>query len=288
MSMNDSRENLFDCVREALAQHGLDDLFTLAVTHCSASEASAQLIFANLGLLGIRLALVWNHLRFGLPRDSAHTTNCMSEFNRSREWVLAFTDEDALSILRVGKGLRKEELPFKVKRQFVSAVLGACFFADTASACEITINHFAPLFGLRPDTQNPKSQLQQYCQRKHHEAPVYSVVSERGPDHDKEFVVAVDIPGVRTEDARGCGTTKKAAEQAAANTLLRSEGIKPHQPKRFATFDEQVHIVYRFYGADRSPKQSPFDGIILFESPHFQQCFIISGSRHHLSSSTNS
>jgi ribonuclease III len=48
----------------------------------------------------------------------------------------------------------------------------------------------------------------------------YLVVDERGPDHDKTFEIAATI-GER-EYARGCGKTKKEAEQRAAELALRA------------------------------------------------------------------
>ena len=48
--------------------------------------------------------------------------------------------------------------------------------------------------------------------------PTYEVVSERGPDHQKEFVVAALVGG--EERGRGSGSSKKMAEQAAARAAL--------------------------------------------------------------------
>lgn len=59
-----------------------------------------------------------------------------------------------------------------------------------------------------------KSMLQEYVQKTFQTTPVYEVVSETGPDHEKKFEVAVKILG--KVYATGCGSRKKAAENQAA------------------------------------------------------------------------
>ena len=47
----------------------------------------------------------------------------------------------------------------------------------------------------------------------------YQLIGEEGPDHDKQFVVEVQIGG-KVHWSRECGHTKKAAEQEAAYQAL--------------------------------------------------------------------
>jgi ribonuclease-3 len=60
-----------------------------------------------------------------------------------------------------------------------------------------------------------KTRLQEYCQGTLKMTPVYSVLAEVGPDHDKRFVISVTIG--HKEWARSIGRSKKEAEQTAAN-----------------------------------------------------------------------
>ncbi|MBL7974644.1 MAG: ribonuclease III [Candidatus Kapabacteria bacterium] len=70
---------------------------------------------------------------------------------------------------------------------------------------------------LMQDT-NFKSLLLEYVQAQGKSAPRYAVVEEVGPDHDKEFTVAVyvseEVAGI------GIGKNKKEAEQNAAKNAL--------------------------------------------------------------------
>ena len=70
-----------------------------------------------------------------------------------------------------------------------------------------------------------KSRLQERAQARWQAAPVYQVVAESGPDHDKRFEVALSFAG--REWARASGRSKKEAEQSAAAVAL--ETIE-HEP----------------------------------------------------------
>jgi ribonuclease-3 len=68
-----------------------------------------------------------------------------------------------------------------------------------------------------------KTRLQETAQARLKATPTYHVVQELGPDHDKRFVVAVQIG--TDEWARAVGKSKKEAEQmAAAEAHFRLEG----------------------------------------------------------------
>jgi ribonuclease-3 len=63
-----------------------------------------------------------------------------------------------------------------------------------------------------------KSRLQERAQALLQTAPVYQVVAETGPDHDKRFEVALLLVG--REWGRATGRSKKEAEQSAAARAL--------------------------------------------------------------------
>jgi len=63
-----------------------------------------------------------------------------------------------------------------------------------------------------------KSELQEYLQANKRAQPRYVVVEERGPEHRKVFVIEVRVG--RRAVAQAEGSTKKNAEQAAAQAAL--------------------------------------------------------------------
>jgi ribonuclease-3 len=66
--------------------------------------------------------------------------------------------------------------------------------------------------------QDYKTALQELAQGKGLLLPEYSVVAEVGPDHDKTFIVEVEVGSLV---ARGEGSSKKEAQQQAAKHALR-------------------------------------------------------------------
>jgi len=65
-----------------------------------------------------------------------------------------------------------------------------------------------------------KSELQELLQSMGQTPPVYSVLEQTGPDHDRRYVVAVKVPGSTEQTVTGSGSSKKQAEQTAAQQLL--------------------------------------------------------------------
>ena len=68
--------------------------------------------------------------------------------------------------------------------------------------------------------RNNKSLLQEYCQSLNLDGPFYRIDEESGPDHLKVFTVSAIIDG--RSMGIGSGTSKKKAEQSAANQALRA------------------------------------------------------------------
>lgn len=68
--------------------------------------------------------------------------------------------------------------------------------------------------------RDSKSHLQELVQAQGRGTPEYTVVSESGPDHDKEFTVSVKVE--HTVIGQGTGKSKQLAQQAAAEMALNS------------------------------------------------------------------
>ncbi len=65
---------------------------------------------------------------------------------------------------------------------------------------------------------SPKSRLQELIQASHKSLPLYSIQSEEGPEHKKEFVISVSYKN--RELGIGRGNSKKEAEELAAKNAL--------------------------------------------------------------------
>jgi ribonuclease-3 len=103
------------------------------------------------------------------------------------------------------------------------AVLGAIFLDSGYLAVkEFIFTHLIPR--LSDDVQrsvdfDPKSALQELAQEKWGITPLYRVLSESGPDHQKKFFVGVFID--EENRGEGEGTSKRKAEIAAAQNALK-------------------------------------------------------------------
>lgn len=107
----------------------------------------------------------------------------------------------------------------RVLASVIEAVIGACYLAygyeRTAAA---VVEAFEP--EIEQAMERPadfKSALQERLARRG-EVVSYEVRAELGPPHDRVFEVAAVVAG--EEVARGCGRSKKDAEQAAAGAAL--------------------------------------------------------------------
>jgi ribonuclease III len=72
--------------------------------------------------------------------------------------------------------------------------------------------------------RDSKTVLQEWAQARGLPTPAYREVERKGPDHDPEFRVTVELPHLTP--AEGLGRSKRAAEQAAAAAMLTHAGVK--------------------------------------------------------------
>ena len=75
----------------------------------------------------------------------------------------------------------------------------------------------------------PKTALQEWAQGHGRPLPSYSVVRSAGAAHDPVFEVKVEVKGL--EPAQAEGSSKRAAEKAAALTMLKRLGVVPMEAK---------------------------------------------------------
>jgi ribonuclease-3 len=110
------------------------------------------------------------------------------------------------------------------------ALIGAVFLDGGYGAAQKMIERFwkdrmnRPLRSLR----DPKTMLQEWAQARGLPTPAYSELARTGPNHNPKFRVAVTLP--YREPAEGLGSSKRAAEQAAAAQMLTREGVPVDRP----------------------------------------------------------
>ena len=99
---------------------------------------------------------------------------------------------------------------------FAATYLDGGYPAAKALIYRMILDEVPPLQHLR--NQDYKTALQELVQRKKDQHLAYTLVKESGPDHDKQFVMQVELNGRPV--GTGKGSSKKRAEQAAAASAI--------------------------------------------------------------------
>jgi dsRNA-specific ribonuclease len=103
----------------------------------------------------------------------------------------------------------------------LEAVIAAIYLDSSLTAVyRVVVRSFQPELDsvLNEAYKDYKSELQEFTQEKFGCIPLYTVVREHGPDHEKVFEVELTIGG--RLQGMGAGKSKKEAEQAAARQVL--------------------------------------------------------------------
>jgi len=105
------------------------------------------------------------------------------------------------------------------------ALIGAVFLDGgyEAAAALITRLWDGRMRAPKRPLRDAKTMLQEWAQAQGLPTPAYREVERKGPDHDPEFRVTVELPD--RLPAEGIGRSKRSAEQAAASMMLIREGV---------------------------------------------------------------
>lgn len=133
-----------------------------------------------------------------------------------------------LGFIQVGKGTNgSRAMNGSIAAGALEAILAAIFLDGGYPAAEEFVQrHFGPYLestNAQGHLDNFKSILQQYSQRHLNATPVYRLLDEKGPDHNKCFEICAAV-GQRIFPS-AWGATKKEAEQRAALKALIELGV---------------------------------------------------------------
>ena len=128
------------------------------------------------------------------------------------------------SLIRMSKGERNGST--RARQQILAnafeAVIGAIYLERGYNDAAVFIQKhiLAKLDGILESGswRDPKSHLQEVSQRLDGQTPVYKVLEEVGPDHDKIFTLGAFVGDVLM--GTGTGPSKQVAQQVAARAAL--------------------------------------------------------------------
>lgn len=107
------------------------------------------------------------------------------------------------------------------------AVLGAIYLDSGLEEARVfvleNILEYIEHLGENEEIVDFKTLLQEYVQKEFKTVPVYTVISETGPDHMKEFELEVSVGEYK---ARATAGSKKKAQHLSAKDLCKKLGVK--------------------------------------------------------------
>lgn len=182
--------------------------------------------YERLEFLGDRvLSLVVADLLFKtFPQDSeGDLSRRHTSLVRKETLVLVAKSIQLGEFLEVAKG----ETPWSssILSDGCEALMGALYLDGGFERVAHFIETFwGPLVkDSRSGIRDPKSTLQEWVQAKGLDRPVYSLYESQGPAHSPVFCVEVKVSD--SLKAQGKGSSKRAAEQEAAQALLKEMGV---------------------------------------------------------------
>ncbi|MFO0971354.1 MAG: ribonuclease III [Candidatus Saccharimonadales bacterium] len=152
-------------------------------------------------------------------------TNWRSALVRTESIGAAAAKLSFETMLRLSRGEKRgsERARQQILANSFEAVIGAIYLDQGYEPAKkfITDNIIATLPQILEtgSWRDPKSYLQEVAQEKDGHTPVYKVLSEDGPDHDKIFTLGVFI-GSQLRGS-GSGSSKQSAQQKAAEEALK-------------------------------------------------------------------
>jgi len=211
------------------------DLLVRAFTHRSyvnehrktASEHNERLEFLGDAVLEL---VVTSYLYKGFTDPEGVLTNWRSSLVRTESISAAASRNDFEPLLRLSRGERRgtERARAQILANCYEAVVGSLYLDQGYDAASDFIHKsLITTFQEILDTgswMDPKSHFQETAQSKEGSTPVYKVLSEVGPDHDKIFTVGVFVGGKLKGE--GQGPSKQAGQQKAAEAALASYTAK--------------------------------------------------------------
>lgn len=210
-----------------ILQHDFSDdrVLTRALTHGSADVAEGE-TYERLEFLGDRVLslIIADMLLKTFPEDNEGKLARRHAALVRRDTLAAVAADIGLGdfiVMSAGEadaGGRKNP---SLLADVCEAVIAAVYIDGGLPAAGLLIErHWRHRMtqSVRPP-QDAKTGLQEWAQGRGMPLPVYRIVDRSGPDHAPTFTVSVTVGDGPT--ANGTGTTRRSAEKAAAEALLK-------------------------------------------------------------------
>lgn len=170
--------------------------------------------------------VVTQHLFGNFSEPEGILTNWRSALVRTESISAAASRNGFEPLLRLSRGEKRgsQRAREQILANCYEAVVGALYLDQGYDAAKIFIEKtiLATLKDILSSGSwmDPKSRLQEIVQSEEGHTPIYRVLQEDGPDHDKTFTVGVFVDN--NLRGSGVGPSKQAAQQQAAEIALKA------------------------------------------------------------------
>lgn len=187
----------------------------------SVSEHNERLEFLGDAVLEL---VVTEYLYTAYKDPEGILTNWRSSLVRTESIGAAASRYDFEPLLRLSRGEKRgtDRARAQILANSFEAVVGALYLDQGYLASKVFITKsilstFEQILATG-SWMDPKSHLQELAQSQDGATPLYRVMHEIGPDHDKEFTVGVYVDNQLR--GQGQGPSKQAGQQKAAEAAL--------------------------------------------------------------------
>lgn len=218
------------------------ELWELVFTHASyrrqlfpddiSTERLVEILH-RIGAEGLRLAVY----EYCLDRKGMDEVETSRAFQAKSSILSTLIDEFGLTQLcRVGTGFggfaTNKALQLELALGFLGLITTSSSYDNIRELIWDRIEKalFQSPEWLEYEAVDPKSWLQEYCQRFYGKPPTYQSISETGPEHQKTFLVRVTLPDKRWVEASGASL--RAAQKQAAATITSKLQLSRQMPRR--------------------------------------------------------
>lgn len=225
-------EQMASCEERLVYEFQDKSLLQLALTHASGAdhrlESNERLEFLGDAILG---AVVCQRLYRKYPDNLEGDLTTIKSAVVSRQTCAKISKNLEIDqFLLIGKGMtNNESVPTSLLAGLFESLVGAIYLDGGEESARLFIERYLDseieLVASGEAGGNYKSLLQQLAQKNHGSTPVYQLLDEQGPDHEKCFKVTALVGG--KSYAPAWGPNKKEAEQHAACNALAQFENKP-------------------------------------------------------------
>lgn len=210
------------------------DLFTQAFVHRSFLNENRDFPLGHnerLEFLGdaVLELVVTSYLYKNYENPEGELTNWRASLVNSQMLSVLSSELNVEQYLYLSRGESKDtdsKARHKILANVFESLVGALYLEHGYDVCKVFITDVL-LSKLKNILENelyldPKTYFQEAAQEKTSVTPVYKVVDEEGPDHAKDFTVAVYLGN--QEVAQGKGSSKQEAQVNAAQAAIDIRG----------------------------------------------------------------